>query len=281
MTWTGWEGSTFDLLDPAVSGVMLLEEGIRGLNMPPFTRYTSNAAGIAGARWRGHGTDEREVFWPAFLWSDKGSADWMRADARWWKTMRPDELGVWEVVTAASIRRLRLRFVDDSDHSSPRDPTRLGWCLYGIRMVAEQPYWEGDPITLSWQERAEQPFLPGPPFWVSGTVSLSSAVMQNPGSVDAFPTWVLDGPFSTATVGFAGATITVPFPVAAGNSLTINTSPDEQTAIDAAGVDRTGDLGAASFAPIPSGGGKALTLALAGAGSVSASITPLYYRAWG
>lgn len=281
MTWTGWEGSEFDLLDPTVSGVMLVEDGIRGLNMPKFTRYTSNAAGIAGSRWRGFGTEEREVFWPAFVWSERGTVEWMRVDSRWWKTMRPDEVGTWQITTSDSIRRLRLRFSDDGDHSYVRDPTKSGWCLYGVRLVAEQPYWEGDPILLSWEKRTERPFLPGPPFWVSGTVSLASAVMQNPGDVDAYPIWVLQGPFTAAQVGFDGATITVPFPVAAGNSLTIDTRPDQQTAIDAAGVDRTGDLGASSFAPIPAGGGKALTLSLSGAGSVSASLTPLYYRAWG
>lgn len=281
MTWTGWNDLEFNLLDPTLSGVMLVQDGVRGLSMPAFDRYTSQAPGVPGARWRGFSTDEREVFWPTLVWTDSGTLRWHELDSAWWSTMRPDALGTWDVTTVTGTRRLRLRFEDDGDHSYPADPMRRGWSLYGIKLVAEQPYWEGDPVTYTWEQAAGAPFLPGPPFYVSGSVSLESARMSNDGDVDAYPTWELTGPFSSATVGWSGAKIDVPFPVAAGDALTIDTRPDMQTATLTDGTDRTGDLGTSAFAPIPAGGDRNLTLSVAGAGSVTASMTPLYFRAWG
>ena len=52
MTWTGWDGSVWDLLS-LTSGVVLLNDDVRGLGTPEFTHHTSQAHGVPGARWRG------------------------------------------------------------------------------------------------------------------------------------------------------------------------------------------------------------------------------------
>jgi hypothetical protein len=45
-------------------------------------------------------------------------------------------------------------------------------------------------------------------------------------------------------------------------------------------VDRTADLGAVAFAPVPEGADRKLSVSLTGGGSVRASFVPLYERAW-
>lgn len=287
MTWSSGLYGEFNLIDPTVHGVMLVQDGVRGLSMPPVQRWTSTSPALDGSTWRGHRIQEREVFWPLFVWSDQGTDAWLDVDTRLWKSLRPDEVGVWEVATRDGYRSLRCRFVDDGDHSFGRDPLKTGWTLYGIRLVAESPFWEGDRILVQWDTVADEPLLPGPPFTIAGSNRMDSAVLDNPGDVAAWPVWRVWGPCATARVGLAGRVIEIPFSIADGEILEIDTSPDAQTAMlivndvgGDEGTDRTGDLGAAEFAPVPAGEALELSLDAAG-GYVECELTPLYYRAWG
>lgn len=285
MTWTPDGGDPIDLLDPAADGVMLVQDGVRGLGMPPVQRYTSSSAAVHGSRWRGHRVDERDVFWPIFVWSDQGTDAWLARDTAWWRSMRPDVLGWWEVATSAAVRRLRCRWVDDGDHSFSADPSRRGWDLYGVKLVAEDPWWHGPTVQVEWAQQSGVTLLPGPPFDISSANSMGSATMRNPGDVPAWPIWSIPGPSSSATVGIAGKQIQVPFAVAAGETLVVDTRPQAMTAMlhTAAGavVNKTGLLGPSVFAPIPAGGAADLTLTSAGGGPVQAALDPLFYRAWG
>ena len=299
MTWHGEfdGGGILDLLDPAVDGLMLVQDGVRGLSMPPVQRWSSVSPALDGSRWRGHRVQEREVFWPLLVWSDAGTEAWVERDTRLWNTFRPDEVGTWTVATAQyGYRALRCRWVDDGDHSFGRDPLRTGWTVYGIRLVAEQPYWEGETQTVSWDNEPAEPFFPGPPFTISGSNSMDDAFLDNPGDVAAWPVWTVWGPCSSAEIGVGGRKITIPFAVADDETLVIDTRPDAQTAIVSREtlvttpggwleqaveeVDRTADLGAVEFASIPPGEAVELSLSAAG-GSVQAELTPLYFRAWG
>lgn len=280
-TWTGWDDSVWDLCGDA-SGVVLLS-GVRGLTMPPADRYASASPAVAGSRWRGHRVAEREVFWPVKVWADAGSAAWLAYDRAWWNTMRPDKLGTWAVTqTTGETRSLRLRFVDDGQHSVQVDPGLIGWERYGITLVAEDPYWEGEPISRTWETATPDEFFGtgAPSFFISSGNTLDNAKITNPGDVEAWPVWTLNGPITAAEVGVGGESIEVPFAVADGSSLTIDTDPRAQTAITSAGVDRTEDLGEVGFTAIPAGASIPLALAVTGAGSVSVSVTPRYYRAW-
>lgn len=274
-----------NLLDPAAHGLMLVQDGVRGLGMPPVQRWASTAPAVHGSRWRGHRVEEREVRWPLLVWSDAGTDAWIARDRALWAGMRPDTVGLWQVATRSGWRRLRLRWVEADDQFA-RDPLKSGWNVYGVTLVAEQPFWEGTSRRVEWGAGNADPFLPGPPFVIGGGQNLDNAALDNTGDVPVWTTWRVHGPCPSARVGVAGATVEVPFAVAAGEVLVIDTAPDAQTAIlysspDAtgAGVDKTGQLGAAAFAPVPPGEQVVLSLQAAG-GRVECEITPLYYRAW-
>jgi hypothetical protein len=287
ITWEGWDGSTWELASPA-SPVWLTAAGTRGLNMPPTTRYTSEAPALAGSRWRGYRTGERSVFWPVYLYADS-TEQWRAVDRAWWATMRPDRTGVWTVSQPDGTRRhLTCRFVDDSDHVYGRDPFAQGWQLYGLNLVAEDPYWRGEPISRSFTAASSSNFYgPGvaaaPPYVISPSASTGTAAMPNPGDEPAWPVWTLTAPFTAATVGVDGRNIVVPFALAAGKTLTIDTRPDALTAVDSDGTDRVDDLGQVEFGSIPPGDSVPVTITLTGASTTSAvavAIEPLHYRAW-
>ena len=298
MTWASdYLRGSVDLLDPASDGLMLVQDGVRGLSMPPIQRWSSVSPALDGSRWRGHRVQEREVFWPLLVWSDAGTDAWLERDSLLWRMLRPDETGTWTVATPRDgFRSLRCRFVDDGDHSFGRDPLRSGWTVYGIRLVAEQPYWEGEKQIVTWDNEPAEPFLPGPPFTISGSNPMDEAVLDNYGDVAAWPVWTVQGPCSSAEVGVGNRKITIPFEIGDDETLVIDTRPDAQTAIIeretfittpegwfeqvVEEVDRTADLGAVEFAPVPAGEAVELSLTSNG-GWVRAELTPLFFRAWG
>jgi hypothetical protein len=161
-----------------------------------------------------------------------------------------------------------------------------GWASYGITLVAEQPFWEGPAVTRAWQASEPVPFIGGGPsnptggLYISSGSTLGSASMPNPGDEPAWPVWLIHGPTVSVSVGVGGRVIEVPFPLAEGEQLLIDTAPTAQTAIDSDGVERTAELGQVEFAPVPPGESVDLSLTMVGQGVVEAAITPLWHRAW-
>jgi hypothetical protein len=278
--WTGWDGSVWNLSDPA-SPIRLMA-GVRGLSMPPVRRYTADSPAVPGSRFRGAVPQEREVFWPLKVFTGTGQ-QWHDQDRAFFKTMDPERPGVWAHTTPdGQTRRLTCRFVDDDEHTYGIAPAGIGWAAYGITLVAEQPYWEGtqqiryfgaDPAVLFFTADASV-------FALDPEQTVATATMDNPGDVDAYPVWTISGPSDRAVLGVGGRLIEVPFPVPAGKEVTVDPRPTAQTAIDSDGNDRTGELGAVDFAPVPPGESVTLSLELVGDGFISAALTPLHYRAW-
>ena len=262
MKWIGWDGSEWSLTDPSTGTVML--PGVRGLSMPPIIHHRAAHASLPGARWRGNSVDVREVFWPIQVYTNLGSQEWLEIDRAFWKTMDPKKTGTWVVVQPdGTTRSLKLRFVDDGTQTFDHDPTLEGWSNYGITFAAEQPYWEGAPISGLWMAGSQTPFFGSsgaPAFTISPSNTLADAKITNPGDVDAYVTWRVYGPVTTATVGVNGRNITIPFSIAAGDVLEIDTSPSGQIALmgplgGPLTIDKTPDLGEIDFAPLPARGG--------------------------
>lgn len=278
--WEAWDGTAWDLLDPQ-AGTFLVE-GVRGLTMPPATRHTTESPAVAGTDDSDDDhVGEREVFLPLFVYSDAGSQAWVERDRAFWRGLRRRKYG-WLVVVHpdGTERRLRCKFVDDGSHAFPVDPTRRGWALYGITLVAPQPYWQGAPVVRSWKAGEPVEFFQADGLHIAPASRIDTATIDNDGDVEAWPVWTIHGPTSSVTVGVDARVVEVPFTLAEGESLVIDTHPTVQTAADHAGADRTGELGAVDFAAVEPGDRVALDITLVGTGYVSASLTPLYERAW-
>ncbi len=205
--------------------------------------------------------------------------------------MRPDGPGEWAIAQPdGEVRRLTCRYADDGEQAFGLDPHLLGWSAYGVNLVAEDPFWRGPRVRRVFDTSAAENFYGGaagtgfaPPYVVSSNTSTAAASIDNPGDEAAWPTWVGYGPFSSLTVGVAGKSVVVPFALAGGKSITIDTRPDRLTAVDSDGLDRVPDLGSVAFAAVPRGTLVPVSISVPGSTSVTrveVSIEPQYHRAW-
>lgn len=302
MSWTA-KGVTWPLTSPA-SGLFLMP-GVRGLGTTTTERHSTTSPAVAGSRHEGNSVLDRGVFWPVHIFHDGGSDDWVKRDRAFWKGMDPDDTGVWEIRHPDGTKRsLRLRFRDDGDHTITYDPIAFGWQSYGLTFVAEQPFWEGDPVVRSWKNADYEPFFePDGPhlFNIGSGADISLAKIDNLGDVESYAKWFIDGETTTVAVGVNGLVVHVPFTVPAGKCLVIDSDPDliGATMYDIAPgglvkkpssrvvgvdlinpVDKSAALGEADFPPIPAGAQVPLSLTLAGSGVVEALLPTLYRRPW-
>ena len=308
MQWVA-KGAEWPLTNPETGLFML--PGVRGLGSVASDRHSSSSPAVAGSRYEGSSILDREVFWPLHMWHDGGSVEWMLRDRAFWSTMDPEDTGRWVVSHPDGAHRsLTLRFLSDGDKSSAQDPMSSGWDSYGILLVAEQPFWEGDPVVKSWKNRTYAPFFEpdGPQLVnIAAGSDASTATIDNPGDVESYATWFLDGPMDDAAVGVGGVVVDVPFAIADGECLVIDSDPDligatlyeisaEEMALTPEErkkpserivgvdllnpVDMSAALGEADFAPIPAGASVPLSLTITGVGAVEALLPTRYRRPW-
>lgn len=282
--WIGWDGSTWDLTDWR-SGVFVTQDGIEGLSRPTHTDWIAPMSpAMHGQEFNGFVTDPRKIFLPLYLYSDESSEAFQKLDSAFWATMKPNKYGTLRYSSTAGTREIRARFRDDGGHAYVRDPHYFGWARYGIELVADDPFWTGDPISQSWAQSPGRDFFGGPEnlaptFFIGSGSQFASATMSNPGDVDAWPIWTVTGPADDTRLGVGGRFVSAPFNILEGQTLVINSDPTDQTArLD--GVDVTHLLGEYAFAPIPPGEDRPLVLSLSGAGNVHVLMTPRFDRAW-
>lgn len=302
MRWTA-KGSEWSLTDPSTG--LFLKPGVRGLGSAAYTRHSTSSPAVAGSKFEGASFLDREVFWPLHIFSDAGSVEWMERDRAFWATMDPEDTGVWTVTHPDGAHRtLRLRFLNDGDKVRDRDPMRTGWDSYGITLLAEQPFWVGDPVVKSFIGQVPpEPFFgtDGPVVKIASSYSAANATMDNPGDVESYPRWYVDGETTSVSVGVNGVVVTVPFAVPAGKCLVIESDPDLIGAtlydVTVGGAskkpsdrvfgadlinpaDVSPALGEADFAPIPSGSQVPLSMEITGPGRVECLLPTLYRRPW-
>lgn len=281
LTYVGADGSEWVLTSPS-SQVRLLP-GMRGLEAGPIDRWTSEAAGIAGARYRGHRALPREVFLPVYI-TGQGSEDWLAVRRAWDAGLSPDTEGQLVAVVAGQRRTLPCRW-SETEAGWSRDPLYAGKAVLGEKLIADGAYWQGEDVVRQWiaEDPADFFMAADGVLHITPSNTLGSARMDNPGDVAAWPVWTIAGPFDEASLGVDGAEIEVPFAMTAGQWLRIDTRPDRQTVVDHTGADRVADLGAVAFRRIPARMSAPVTIEATGTSagfSAAASLTPLYRRAW-
>lgn len=264
-TWTGADGSVWDLNDDATG--VCLQEGVRGLSMPPVSQYRSESPMVAGSRYRGTRVLQREVFWPLRIWHDGTPSEFAVRDRAFWHTLDPSKVGTWKVTRpSGGFRTLGLRYESD-DGVFEVDPLLYGYSTYGVNLVAEQPFWSGDDV-------------------VKVFTATGSQTIDNDGDVPAWLTWTMEGPISTgAHIGMTNAHILIPAAIGSGRTLTVYTQPDLMVALWDDGTELVLDSSpddytiGARFASIPTNGLTTLSTLQSG-GTITATMTPYFFRAY-
>lgn len=300
MTWTSWEGDVWDLTS-SKSGLFMLQETVKGVGMPEVKRHTRTSPGLHGSRYRGWIAEERDVLWPLFSYHNGESQEWVEHDRKFWRSMRPDQTGVWRITQPSGHwRELTCRYESGGD-GFDRDPAQYGWTKYGLSLVAENPFWEGEPIVRNFAQPTQRNFygggpLPGQagydasaakatPFYISAASTTAKAIMHNPGDVPAWPIWRAYPTFDSVTFTVDGHRITyVDNGYIMGNRhLAIDTNPEDQRAIatlPAATDLMTYRLTEWDFVPIQPGESVEVGISMVGTGYVSCELRPQYLRAW-
>lgn len=301
LSWTGWDGSEWDLTRPA-SG-LFLRPGVRGLGLPTFERKSSSSPMIAGSRHRGTSTNDREVFWPLYLYSDKGSTEFMERDRAFWRSLDTEREGTWTVsLPDGSRRSLGLRLTGAEDDWT-HDPIQRGWAGYGIELLADQPYWIGETIRKSWdqddlrnyyiteEDRVTYGYPDDVIHYISPGGTLDSATFTNDGDVPSYPVWTVIGPTTAVSFGVGAGRVVVPFEIPAGYAAQIDTDPvsgqvlwygewEPGSKTITGAIDRTSELDPTSaFLPIPAGQDMPLSFTMSGLGTIIAEVRNKYRRA--
>lgn len=281
MTWTGWDGSVWPLVG-SNAGNPRLGRGVKGLHMPKFSVQKSQSILVPGVDIEGYSIDERAVFWP-MLFRALDAETWLAQHGALFDSFHPVKTGTWTVGSGRDARTLALRGDFDGGHVFDRDPVLSLWAMIGVELEAPRPLWRGRSIKQRFSNAAGVPFIDpetgAPPFHISRGGSFTSAAVSNPGDEPAYMVHTMDGPLDVVQIGIGESLIEVPFPIADGEQLIIDTDPASRFAtLD--GVDVTRELGFQMFAPVPAKGTTPLTLTAVGAGAVTVELTPLYWRAF-
>lgn len=281
ITWTGSNGITWNLSAPELG--IILGRGVRGLGMPTIAHQRDKSPARAGSYWRGYTTEERSIFLPLRLFHDGSTAEFVDLWNAFWDGMDPATPGTLTVRGPGGVRTIRARYDKGGEEAYDMDPTFFGWAQFGLELVAEQPFWQGDTVSQDWVTLEPVDFFDpagSAPFYISEGTSASSAVVTNPGHEPAYPVFTAYGPFTKLDIVYQGRRITVPFTLAAGRALVIDTRPETASVTDNNGVDRWSEMSAWGFSPIAPGINQKITVTITGTGSLSMYLEPLYRRAF-
>jgi hypothetical protein len=288
----GTDGSAWDLRDVAnFANVYVTDGGIQGLGMAPLKFFTREGAVSDGETVTGFKTERRKVFLPCLIGRGSSPTEFLELSTRWWRANEPGEYAQLQAILPnGEMRTLSMRFNDDGGAAHDQDPLLEGAELVGITYYAdEDPFWHGPAVKRVFGSNASSDnFFGGatglaPDFVISSDYSTANATFDNPGNVDAWPTYILAGPLSYS-IRTGGGLIEGPA-LAVGDTLVIRTEQRYQDAIltraDGSVTNITPDLTSIDFRPIPKGGSVPLMLTTTGSGSVTVIVEPRYTRAYG
>lgn len=278
VTWT-WSDPSRPVFATAVSGIASPPVSLTSLDLP-------GGGGLA----QEYTPQQRPIIVGLYAWADDQNEFLTLIDrlARALWTVRGDQPapGVLTVGRPDGTRRQTRVLCTDGADQTDDDRTKSGltWTTYTITFTALDPYWtDTHPIRLEFGTPPAQAGVPPmPPVELAPGTVLGKVKITNTGDTDAHPIWKITGPGTpTLTNTTTGKAFGLAVPLAAGETVTIDTRPTRQSAIDGNHRNRWPDLVASSprqlWPLVP--GANALELALTGAGPTS-RIACTYTRRW-
>lgn len=282
-TWTwaaDWLERSWELTNPRSPVVKLA--GATGIGQADPTHWFTEAPTIDGASWEGYRTGSGEVFLPLLVQGDDYETFQAEHDA-FMASLNPGREGVLRVTRPdGRWREVACRYTSGGDMTADYDVTSSLAATYGITWTTADPFWRGEEIAARFVNDAGGSFFPGPPFTITPGLTLQDPTIVNPGDIDAYPVWRIEGPFTAFSVGIGDSLVEMTLTKLAGQFVEIDMRPHRLTIRDEAGADRWDDVTEVSFSSIPPGQ-TTLTTTVTGAGTGSALVltfTPRYRRAW-
>jgi len=282
---TGFSGSKWP-------GIIMLP-GATGLDAPPFELHADDSPNLDGGIFREARAVAREVMLPVYLYGID------RKTVRELKTRLVSSLNpkkgycVLKFVEGDAVPRyLRCYYKGGMEGSEAVDDAGFTWKKFGIQLTAYDPYFYSDSVQVAqWTFGDGTSFLSDTnPFFplhlTAGVVGGSQITLENPGDIEAWPTWELVGPikgFRFESPDGQAFGITAPEDgsdvIPEGRTLVVDTRPGYKTLRDDQGANYWPMLDANPVLwPIPEGKSKCTVNIVPGtvAARVRVSFQPRY-----
>ena len=244
LTWTGANGDTLRLTDDQAGYVLM--PGVRGLELPEYTHFTRESGALDGQVTTGSRALAREIFLPVHVHGQDRTEALDRRGALA-LAMQPTPYtgggtGVLELSERdGTRRRIRARYQDGMGGDEGRDQAGNYWCTYGLTLLADDPYWEMDPVRRTWRiEGTTDLWLPVPPLRVRASEVIGEGMrMANPGTAHAWPVWTITGPVGAGALmanESTGEELEFTRELTDGEAVTIDTRPRRKSVRDQDGT---------------------------------------------
>lgn len=255
---------TLTFIDPAGTETVFLVDhaGVTGRFAPPVEWVEDEVAGAAGSRLRALRHTAREVAFPVWLFADTETdlRLQIRALVGRLNPMRGD--GILRAATADGVgeRDLVCRYAGgfESAVEGGDEGTALEQRVVLVFRAADEPYWlDADDSVLTYQLGAEPvAFFPFFPLAISPSEVFAVTAVDNDGDVEAWPVWVITGPFSSLTLTntTTAEQLALSTTLGVGEELTIDTRPGAKTVTRGGDTNAFGDLTSPSLWPLAPGG---------------------------
>lgn len=287
--WRGWDGALWDLRRGPYA--YLTDAGLAGLRNPAIDVFTRTSAVLDGQVVTGWKVKPRDVFLPIDVWHPAGEVEWYGIQTALDRTFRPDRPGTLTITDPlGNIHEISLRLGGDAGDDLASDPTTDAGLTTGYALVADDPWYLGPVVEHVFKDAAgpRRGFFPtpgNPGFYLAPGTFTGADTISNPGDVDAWPVWTLEGPLDEFRIEVGGRVLSSRLQIPAGATLTIDTRPQRKIAslreADGTATNVTPELELAQFARIPDGADVPVNVAIAGTGTALARFRPRYFRAWG
>lgn len=238
-------------------GDYIAEPGWRGFDLPPMQVQRRTGAG-QGSRWLSTRREERLLDIPVFV----RGVDVATFRSRLTRLMAilDDRFGPTRITVHDGFggsRSLDAHYLSGAEGEWVPGRSGPTYQRMALAFVAPWPFWRSDASVQGAVGTGQggEAFIPfGPPIGTSPSQVLGEMQVTNPGDADAYPVWTLRGPGGPATLRSVtdNAELTLNTTLAAGAIRVIDTA--ERTIVDADGVSRYSELGAAPrFWSLPPG----------------------------
>lgn len=230
------------------TGGLWRQPGRKGFHAPSYQHYRDESPAVDGAFWRGVRATARELFIPIVIIAS-GPENLIATRRSLIAAISPKrgECVITSSSPDGSRRHIRARYVDGMEGEEGRGEWGVTKMKYGLRFVADDPYMYGDPVTTNWgsseQTRTELP-IPGTDGdyeVVTSAQLLGETTLFNSGDVDAYPIWVVRGPFTMVALinHTSGKSLTLTHTAgSSSDTLTVDTTPGRTSIVDEAGANQ-------------------------------------------
>lgn len=290
VTWIDPDGTVWDWSDP-LSGCVVT--GVTGIGSPPGA-LTATALPGGGSLPQAFGAAKRSIVIGLHVFDEASQAGLLDlidrlAWALWNERAGNPAPGTLRFARpAGTVRQIEV-FCTSGPPQDDAEATQDGYqwsTSYGLTFQSDLDPLFSD-VNAVGPLKFEAPPVSGgvppmPPVLLSPPSTLGSATVVNDGYGDAYPIWTIHGPGTpTLTNLTTGREFSLSVALGAGETITIDTRPARQSAIDGLGADRWGDLVKTSPRDLWTlvRGTNQLELELASAGTGS-KIEMVYHRRW-